>query len=222
VLSAYGNVRRDGIIALKIVEGDDLIGAGLVEPGQDILLATKNGQAVRFSEENVRSMGRVSTGVKGVNLRDGDETVEMVVLTGDGSLLTVCENGYGKRTEVGEYPKRSRGTMGVIDIKATERNGSVVSCKLVHEDDEVMMVTQNGIMIRTTVEGINCIGRNTQGVRVINVDSGDRVIDMTRVVKEEEVVEGTEGEDAGEAPVDEPLQASEETSEEPEDENLEG
>ena len=98
----------------------------------------------------------------------------------------------------------------------------MVSCKLVHEDDEVMMVTQNGIMIRTTVEGINCIGRNTQGVRVINVDSGDRVIDMTRVVKEEEVVEGTEGEDAGEAPVDEPLQASEETSEEPEDENLEG
>ncbi len=192
VLSAYGNVRRNGIIALKIVEGDDLIGAGLVEPAQDILLATKNGQAVRFSEQNVRSMGRVSTGVKGVNLRAGDETVEMVVLTGEGSLLTVCENGFGKRTEVDQYPKRSRGTMGVIDIKVSDRNGPVVSCKLVQDDEEVMMVTQNGIMIRTPVAGINCIGRNTQGVRLINVDTGDRVIDMTRVVKEEEPVEGVE------------------------------
>ena len=192
VLSAYGNVRRNGIIALKIVEGDDLIGAGLVEPAQDILLATKNGQAVRFSEQNVRSMGRVSTGVKGVNLRAGDETVEMVVLTGEGSLLTVCENGFGKRTEVDQYPKRSRGTMGVIDIKVSDRNGPVVSCKLVQDDEEVMMVTQNGIMIRTPVAGINCIGRNTQGVRLINVDTGDRVIDMTRVVKEEEAVEGVE------------------------------
>jgi DNA gyrase subunit A len=189
VLSAYGNVRRDGIIALKILEGDDLIGAGLVEPGQDILLGTRNGKAVRFSEHNVRSMGRVSTGVKGVNLRDGDETVDMVVLTGEGSLLTVCENGYGKRTEVGEYPKHNRGTMGVIDIKASKRNGSVVSCLLVHDDEEVMMVTKNGIMIRTPVAGINCIGRNTQGVRLINVDSGDCVIDMTHVVKEEEIAE---------------------------------
>ena len=200
VLSAYGNIRRDGIIALKILEGDDLIGAGLVEPDQDILLATRNGLAVRFSEGNVRSMGRVSTGVKGVNLREGDETVEMVVLTGEGYLLTVCENGYGKRTAVGEYPKRTRGTMGVIDIKASKRNGPVVSCKLVVDDDEVMMVTQNGIMIRTTVEGINCIGRNTQGVRLINVDTGDRVIDMTRVVKEEEQPE-VEGEADGEATV---------------------
>ena len=195
VLSAYGNIRRNGIIALKIVDGDDLIGAGLVAPGQDILLATRNGQAVRFSEGNVRAMGRVSTGVKGVNLRGTDETVEMVVLTGEGSLLTVCENGYGKRTQVTEYPRRSRGTMGVIDIKASERNGPVVACKLVEEDDEVMMVTQNGIMIRTPVTGINCIGRNTQGVRLINVDDGDRLIDMTPVVKEEEVPEDDDGTD---------------------------
>ena len=195
VLSAYGNIRRDGIIALKIVEGDDLIGAGLVAPGQDILLATRNGQAVRFSENNVRSTGRVSTGVKGVNLRGTDEAVEMVVLTGEGSLLTLCENGYGKRTQVTEYPRRSRGTMGVIDIKASERNGPVVACKLVEGDDEVMMVTQNGIMIRTPVAGINCISRNTQGVRLINVDDGDRVIDMTPVVKEEEVPEDDDGVD---------------------------
>jgi DNA gyrase subunit A len=196
VLSAYGNVRRDGIIALKITEGDDLIGAGLVDPGQDVMLATRNGQAVRFAEGDVRSMGRVSTGVKGVALREGDEAVEMVVLADEGTVLTVCQNGYGKRTSVDEYPRRSRGTMGVIDIKTTERNGPVVSCMLVEEDDEVMIVTQKGVMIRTPVEGINTVGRNTQGVRVINVDEGDHVIDLTRVVREEEEEELAEAAEA--------------------------
>ena len=182
LLSAYGNVRRDGIIALKIQNDDDLIGAGLVEPGQDVLLATREGMAVRFSEKDVRSMGRVSTGVKGIDLRDADEVVEMVVLGEQGTLLTVCENGYGKRTECSEYPRRRRGGMGVIDIKTSDRNGAVVSCKQVDDDDEVMVITQQGIMIRVSVKGISCIGRNTQGVRVISVDDGDRVIDMTRVV----------------------------------------
>ncbi len=182
LLSAYGNVRRDGIIALKIQNDDDLIGAGLVQPGQDVLLATREGMAVRFSEKDVRSMGRVSTGVKGIDLRDADEVVEMVVLGEQGTLLTVCENGYGKRTECSEYPRRRRGGMGVIDIKTSDRNGAVVSCKQVDDDDEVMVITQQGIMIRVSVKGISCIGRNTQGVRVISVDDGDRVIDMTRVV----------------------------------------
>ena len=185
VLSAYGNVRRDGIIALKILDDDDLIGAGLVEPGQDVLLATRQGMAVRFSEKDVRSMGRVSTGVKGIDLRGADEVVEMVVLGEEGTLLTVCENGYGKRTECSEYPRIRRGGKGVIDIKTSDRNGDVVSCKQVLDDDEVMVITQQGIMIRAPVNGISCIGRNTQGVRVISVDDGDRVIDMTRVVGEE-------------------------------------
>ncbi len=185
VLSAYGNVRRDGIIALKIQDDDDLIGSGLVETGQDVLLATRQGMAVRFSEEDVRPMGRVSTGVKGIDLRDADEVVEMVVLDNRGSLLTVSENGYGKRTESAEYPRIRRGGKGVIDIKTTERNGRVVSCKQVLDDDEVMVITQQGIMIRLPVEGISCIGRNTQGVRVINVEDGDRVIDMTRIVVDE-------------------------------------
>ncbi len=182
VLSAYGNVRRDGIIALKIQDDDDLIGAGLVEPGQDVLLATREGMAVRFSEKDVRSMGRVSTGVKGIDLRGADEVVEMVVLGEQGTLLTVCENGYGKRTGCSEYPRRRRGGKGVIDIKTSDRNGAVVSCKQVDDDDEVMVITQQGIMIRVSVKSISCIGRNTQGVRVISVDDGDRVIDMTRVV----------------------------------------
>ena len=195
VLSAYGNVRRDGIIALKIQDDDDLIGAGLVEPGQDVLLATRQGMAVRFSEKDVRSMGRVSTGVKGIDLKVPDEVVEMVVIGDRGTLLTVSENGYGKRTECSEYPRRRRGGKGVIDIKTSDRNGAVVSCKQVFDDDEVMVITQQGIMIRVPVQGITCIGRNTQGVRVISVDDGDRVIDMTRVVGEE--ADGASGEEEG-------------------------
>ncbi len=195
VLSAYGNVRRDGIIALKIQDDDDLIGSGLVETGQDVLLATRQGMAVRFSEEDVRPMGRVSTGVKGIDLRDADEVVEMVVLDNRGSLLTVSENGYGKRTESSEYPRIRRGGKGVIDIKTTERNGRVVSCKQVLDDDEVMVITQQGIMIRLPAEGISCIGRNTQGVRVINVEDGDRVIDMTRIVVDD--ADGETADDEG-------------------------
>ena len=195
ILSAYGNVRRDGIIALKIQEDDDLIGSGLVEPGQDVLLATRQGRAVRFSEEDVRSMGRVSTGVKGIDLRGADEVVEMVVLGDQGTLLTVSENGYGKRTECSEYPRIRRGGKGVIDIKTTDRNGEVVSCKQVLDDDEVMVITQQGIMIRVPVDDISLVGRNTQGVRVISVDEGDRVIDMTRVVVDEP--DGETGDDGG-------------------------
>ena len=205
VLSAYGNVRRDGIIALKIQDDDDLIGSGLVEPGQDVLLATREGMAVRFSEQDVRSMGRVSTGVKGIDLRGGDEVVEMVVLGDRGTLLTVSENGYGKRTECSEYPRIRRGGKGVIDIKTNDRNGPVVSCKQVLDEDEVMVITQQGIMIRVPVDEISCISRNTQGVRVINVEEGDRVIDMTRVVADEaDEADETEAEATGDGPESQP------------------
>ena len=127
-------------------------------------------------------MGRVSTGVKGVSLKADDEVVSMVVVSpGDGQLLTLCENGYGKRTQESEYPKKHRGGVGVIDIKTSERNGPTVACKEVFENDEVMIVTQKGVLIRTGVSGISTVGRNTQGVRVINLDEGDRVIDMTPI-----------------------------------------
>jgi len=187
VLSAYGNIRRDGIIALKIQEEDDLIGAAVIEEGQDIVLATRNGRTMRFGEEEVRRMGRVSTGVKGISLKNDDEVVSMVVVSpGEGQLLTLCENGYGKRTQESEYPSKHRGGVGVIDIKTSERNGSTVACKEVFENDEVMIVTQKGVLIRTAVNGISTVGRNTQGVRVINLDEGDRVIDMTPLPDQEE------------------------------------
>ena len=198
VLSAYQNIRRDGIIALKIQEGDDLIGAEVTDGNQDIVLATRLGMAVRFGENDVRSMGRVSTGVKGIDLRRDDEVVEMVVVQEQAGLLTLCENGYGKRTAIDVYPTIRRGGKGVIDIKTTERNGGVMACKVVQDEDEVMIVTANGIMIRLPVGGISQIGRNTQGVRVINLDEGDRVIDMTRVVQEVVEVEGEEDGDVNE------------------------
>jgi DNA gyrase subunit A len=197
VLSAYKNIRKDGIIALKILEDDDLIGAAVTDGHQDIALQTRNGMTMRFNEEEVRSMGRVSTGVKGIELRGNDEVVSMVVVREHGSLLTICEKGYGKRTDQTEYPSKHRGGLGVIDIKTTERNGGVVACKEVLDGDEVMVVTQNGILIRVPVESISEIGRNTQGVRLINLDSGDRVIDISRIEQDGE--EGGPGQEDGAA-----------------------
>ena len=185
-LSAYQNIRRDGIIALKIQDDDDLIGAAITDGRQDISLLTRNGQAMRFSESEVRAMGRVSTGVKGISLRQGDEVVDMVVVRESSTLLTICENGYGKRTSQTEYPCKHRGGRGVIDIKTTPRNGPVVACREIESEEEVMVVTQNGIMIRISVQGLSTIGRNTQGVRVINLDEGDRVIDMAPLPRSEE------------------------------------
>ncbi len=194
-LSAYQNIRRDGIIALKIQDDDDLIGAAITDGQQDIALLTRNGQAMRFSESEVRAMGRVSTGVKGISLRQEDEVVDMVVVRESSSLLTICENGYGKRTFQAEYPCKHRAGQGVIDIKTSPRNGPVVACREIEGEEEVMLVTQNGIMIRISVQEISTIGRNTQGVRVINLDEGDRVIDMAPLPV-------SEGEDEGETSVE--------------------
>ena len=194
VLSAYQNIRRDGIIALKIQDEDDLIGAAITDGQEDISLLTRSGQAMRFSEGEVRPMGRASTGVKGITLRPGDEVMDMVVVREGSTFLTICENGYGKRTDQTEYPCKHRGGKGVIDIKTTERNGDVVACKEVRDEEEVMVVTQNGIMIRIPIGEISTIGRNTQGVKVINLGEGDQVIDMTRLPKSEEGVVDTDSE----------------------------
>ena len=186
VLTAYQHIRKNGVIALKIHDDDDLIGAGIIEAGQDILLETSSGLSMRFKEEEVRSMGRVSAGVKGIDLRVDDQVVDMVVISGEGTLFTLSEKGYGKRTGLDEYPTKHRGGKGVIDIKTTERNGAVMSCREVLEEDQIMIITQNGIMIRVPAASISMIGRNTQGVKVINLDEGDRVIDIARIAQTEE------------------------------------
>jgi DNA gyrase subunit A len=188
VLSAYGNPRVKGVNAIKLDENDALIGVAVTSGADEIVLGTSNGMAIRFSEEQARSMGRVSRGVRGIKLRSGDLVVDMVIVEPNGSLLTVCENGYGKRTSIEDYRQQSRGGLGLINIKATERNGKVVALKAVHDDDELMMISANGIIIRTGLEDVRSIGRNTAGVRMIKLKANDKLVAVERLAK----VEGDE------------------------------
>ena len=149
------------------------------------MLGTKNGMSIRFDESDARAMGRSAVGVRGIRLDEGDAVCDMVVTDGTGTLLTVCENGYGKRTEVAEYREQSRGGKGIIDIRTTERNGKVVNLLSVKDDDEVMMITKDGQIVRTSVGGISVIGRNTQGVRCIGLNDGDKLVSVARIPQEE-------------------------------------
>ncbi|HHT9124959.1 MAG TPA: DNA gyrase subunit A [Candidatus Brocadiia bacterium] len=185
VLSAYGNPKRGGIIAINLDPNDRLIGVRLTSGKQDIILGTEQGKALRFAEADVRSMGRATRGVRGVRLKEKDKVKGVVVVEEGATLLTVCENGYGKRTGFDEYPKHRRGGQGVINIKTTERNGKVVALIDVREDDELMMITANGMVIRTAINSIRTIGRNTQGVKLISLSEGDRLVSVARVLSEE-------------------------------------
>jgi DNA gyrase subunit A len=142
--------------------------------------------AIRFDEEQARPMGRTAHGVRGIKLRKGDAVVDMIIAEESATLLTVCENGFGKRTTLEDYRPQGRGGIGLINIKTSERNGSVVALKAVKDEDDIMIMTANGIIIRTGLEGIREIGRNTQGVRLIKLEENDKVVAVERVVKEEE------------------------------------
>jgi DNA gyrase subunit A len=181
VLSAYGNPRRNGIVALNILEGDALIEALLTDGDNDIVIASRNGQAVRFHEGDVRTMGRGAQGVRGIRLGDEDRVVGMLASGRDTTLLSVTENGYGKRTGIENYRLTRRSSKGVTNIQTSERNGSVVSIHAVSDEDELMIITVNGLIIRLPVRDLRPIGRNTQGVRLINLGDGDRVIDVSRI-----------------------------------------
>jgi DNA gyrase subunit A len=183
-LSAYSNPRATGVIAIKLEPNDDVIGVALTAGDNQIILGTREGMAIRFEEKHVRSMGRVSRGVKGIKLRQRDAVVAMVIAEEKASLLTVCENGYGKRTTLGDYRPQGRGGLGLINIKTTERNGKVVTLKAVRDDDELMMITAHGIIIRTGLEDIRTIGRNTQGVRLIRLNPGDKLVAVEKIVAE--------------------------------------
>ena len=185
VLSAYGNPKKGGIIAINLDEGDKLIGVKLTNGKQDIILGTEQGKAIRFSEENVRTMGRVTHGVKGITLKGDDRVRGMVVVDETATLLTVCANGFGKRTDFSEYPAHHRGGQGVINIKTTDRNGNVVALIDVRDTDELIMITAKGMVIRTSVRTIRSIGRNTQGVTLFSVEEGDKLVSVARVVPEE-------------------------------------
>jgi DNA gyrase subunit A len=185
-LSQFSHPRRGGIRAMSIDGGDELIDAAITDGNHDIFLAKKLGKAIRFHENDVREMGRTARGVRGTLLEKGDEVVGMAAVVGEeGTALSMTANGYGKRTKISDYRVIKRGGKGVISIKASKRNGHVVAVRVVNDADEVMIMTAGGVMIRLPVKGISLIGRNTQGVRVINVASGDRVVDVACVVSEE-------------------------------------
>ena len=208
-LSAYGNVRSVGINAINIMPGDELIDVQLADGDCDVVLATHGGMAIRFNENDVRSMGRATTGVRGVSLQDGDRVVGMVVLClqarGNGesappTLLVVTERGMGKRTGIDEYRLQRRGGKGVINVRITPKTGKVIAIKEVIPGDELMVITRGGVVNRQAMDGIRVIGRNTQGVRLINLDRGDTVMDVARVINEDRVAEEAEA-------VDEELEA---------------
>ncbi|RKX19581.1 MAG: DNA gyrase subunit A, partial [Candidatus Zixiibacteriota bacterium] len=184
-LDAFSNPRITGINAINLPEHDELIEASISDGSYDIVLATRMGQAIRFPEEKIRAMGRTAYGVHGIKLRLDDYVIGMVVVKRDASLLTVTENGYGKRTNIADYRITNRGGKGVINIKASARNGEVVAVKEVVDDDELILITRNGIANRQRVKDIHVISRNTQGVRLISLDKDDKVTDVARIVKEE-------------------------------------
>jgi DNA gyrase subunit A len=198
-LSAYSNIRTNGLIAIGLDEGDSLIGVEITSGRDHVILGTKSGLAIRFEESEVRAMGRPAAGVTGARFkREGDEVIDMIIVPGgeDGCcVLTACQNGYGKRSLLIEYPVKGRGTRGVIDIITSERNGEVVGMKLVAETDHIMFITEKGILMRTRVSDISSIGRNTQGVRLIKLDEGDRLVALAKIDAEEDG-----GEESGASP----------------------
>ncbi|MFP4057737.1 MAG: DNA gyrase subunit A [Candidatus Brocadiia bacterium] len=182
-LSAFGRPRGIGIIAIRLAEGDRLIRAQLTTGDQDIVLCSRHGMAIRFPETEVRPMGRTAHGVKGIRLRGDDAVVGMAVVDERATLLTVCANGYGKRTHFDQYRRQGRAGLGVIDIKTTERNGEVIGAFTVLDDDEIVMITAHGKVVRTAVSQIRPKGRNTQGVRIISCDDDDRLVAVGRVAE---------------------------------------
>ncbi len=185
-IMAYSRPMAGGIIALRLVPGDELITARITNGTLNVFLGSAMGKSIRFHESDARTMGRATRGVKGISLAPGDHLVGMEVLSHGQTLFTATENGYGKRTSIDEYPVQKRGGKGVITIKTSERNGRVVAILLVDEDDEVMLMTDGGKLIRTPISGINIISRNTQGVKIMGMDSEERMIGAARLVEKEE------------------------------------
>ena len=192
-LSQYANPRSTGIKAIKIEQGDELIDVQITSGSNDIVLATRHGLSIRFHEQDVREMGRDTTGVKGIELGSKDEVIGMVVLKREANLLVVTERGMGKCSPIDEYRVQKRGGKGIITVHRTEKTGDAVSIKEVLPDDELMLITKLGMVIRMPVKGIRVSGRNTQGVRLVNLDDADCVNDVARVVPDDE---GEEGESA--------------------------
>ena len=192
-LRQFSRPRASGIIAIDL-RGDRLVDVAITDGHQELLLMASSGKAIRFNEEKVRSMGRGAAGVRGMRLGEGHEVIALCIL-GEGLILSATENGYGKRTAVDEFPLQGRGGQGVIAIQTTDRNGRTVGAVQVNDDDEIMLISSSGTLVRTPVSDISIIGRNTQGVRLIRVGSEQRLVGLARI-ESMEGEESTDGEDA--------------------------
>jgi DNA gyrase subunit A len=202
-LNEFERQRASGKIAIDLVENDTLVGVAVTDGKQNVLLFSSAGKAVCFNEEDVRSMGRTATGVRGMRLPDGQKIISLIIAT-DGTVLNITENGYGKRTKLEEFTCHKRGGQGLIAIQTSARNGAVVGAVLVNDHDEIMLITDGGTLVRTRVDGISVVGRNTQGVTIIRLDKKEKVIGVDRI-------EGLNGEEEGEIEDDE-TEAEEDTS----------
>lgn len=185
-LSAYSSIRKNGVIAIKLREDDELIGVRMTNGNSEILIITKNGYSIRFNESDVRPMGRTATGVKAITLREGDITVGMEVAKEDEELLVVSEKGFGKRTSVSEYPIRHRGGKGVITYKVTNKTGTLVGARIVNDTDEIMLINDTGVAIRLAVSGISSSGRNTMGVTLMRAKDGEIIVAIAKIICEDQ------------------------------------
>jgi DNA gyrase subunit A len=185
-LDQYSRPRSVGLRAVDLVEGDHLVGTAIIDGSKDIMLFSSEGKAVRFAETDVRAMGRVSKGVRGMRLPEGHSVISMVIPEQDGLLLTVCENGYGKRTHISEFPTKGRGGKGMIAIQASDRNGPLVGVTQLFDGDEIMLISDQGTMVRTRGDEVSIVGRNTQGVRVIRLKEHEKLVSLARIAEPEE------------------------------------
>jgi DNA gyrase subunit A len=195
-LEDFSRPRASGIIAIDLREDDQLVGVDITNGANDVLLFTSAGKVIRFNENNVRPMGRTAGGVRGVKLTANARVISLIIAD-EGSILTATENGYGKRTHIDEYPSHGRGGQGVISIICNERNGDVVGAVQVDEDDQIMLITDGGTLVRTRVAEVSVQGRNTQGVRLIGLSKGEKLVGVERVA-EEQNGEGEEEQENGE------------------------
>ena len=205
-LTEYSRPRSNGIIAVNLNDGDELIGVSLTNGDSEVMLFSDAGKVVRFSEDQVRAMGRTATGVRGMKLMEGQKVVSLIVPNGDGAILTATENGFGKRTPLDDYPAKSRATQGVVSIKVSERNGAVVGAVQVDEEMEIMLISNAGTLVRTRVAEVSTVGRNTQGVRLIRTSTDEIVVGLQRideVVDEDLELDDAEGEGDAEPQVTE-------------------
>ncbi|MEO8277658.1 MAG: DNA gyrase C-terminal beta-propeller domain-containing protein, partial [Thermoanaerobaculia bacterium] len=189
-LSQFGNPRAGGIIAINLEEGDRLLSVKSTDGTKHLFLATANGMSIRFPESDCRPMGRATGGVRGISLRKGDRVIGMDALEKEGAILTAAERGIGKRTPIEEYREQGRGGLGVINLKVSAKTGKVVGIAQVLPGDQLILITHDGMIIRTAVDGIREIGRSTQGVRLINLDGDDRLVAIAKVLERDDDAEG--------------------------------